>query len=207
MKRQRVETDPPASNEGAAVAAGAGGTESRDELLGELAAFCDKELREAAEHHASHVSSLECENSELARFGDESFDDFLETMNQDQRVVVEEHKKGEVACAWRKAVADATRLNALTSLFTERSFAGRFHNVSPARDSLKAAMEASTDSVDEWYFALGYELALSILSAGGKQEDSDDDSDDEPVDDDDSEDEGEEEEESEAGSGSNSDSD
>jgi hypothetical protein len=207
MKRQRVETDLPASKEGAAGIADAGGTESRDELLGELAAWCDKELREAAEQHACGVSSLQCEKSELGQLADESFEEFLETMNQDQRVSVGDDKKGEVAQAWRHAVADATRLNALTSLFTDRSFAARFHNTSPARDALKAAMEASTDSVDEWYFALGYELAQRILSAGGKQQDSDDSSDDEPVDDDDSEDEGEEEDESESGSGCNSDSD
>jgi len=208
LKRPRLDAEAPASSEGVSgQPEETDGEHVSDELLSEMAAFCDKELREAAEQHAVRIPSLECENSELCRFGDESFDDFLETMDQDQHVTIEEHNKGTVAEAWRHAVADATRLNALTSLFTESSFAGRFHNVSPARDALKAAMDASTDSIDEWYFALGYELAQRILSAGGKQQDSDDSDDDEPVDDDDSGDEGEEEEEeSESGSGSGDDS-
>lgn len=206
MKRQRVETDPPALSTGGATDA-VSGTNGSDELMSELAAFCDKELREAAEQNAGRVVSLECANSELNHLGDESFEDFLETMDQDQRVTVEERNKGEVAEAWRHAIADATRLNSLTLLFTDSTFANRFHNTTPARNALKAAMEASTDSVDEWYFALGYELAQRILAAGGKQEDSDDDSDDEPVDEEDSEEEDEEDSESGSGSGSGSESD
>lgn len=201
MKRQRVETDTPASIEGA-VAADASDTNDRDALLSDLAAWCDQELREAAEQHTGDIVSLQCENSELIRVTNASFEDFLEAMNQDQRVTVEEHKKGCVAEAWRQAIADATRLNALTSLFTESSFASRFHSTIPARDALKGIMESSTDLVDEWYFALGYELAGCILSAGGKQQDSEDDSEDEPVDDDDSDDEGDEEDDSDSGSDS-----
>ena len=36
-----------------------------DELLGELAAWCDKELREAATVHIDSIPGVECENSEM----------------------------------------------------------------------------------------------------------------------------------------------
>ena len=197
--RADAEAAPPASAAGGDLAPGA-----YDDVLSELAAWCDKELREAATVHIDNIPSLECENSAMDSFGDDSFDDFLETMGQDQRVTVEEHKKGEVATAWRRAVADATRAHTLISMCTESAFGNRFHNGLPARNALAAIAAASTDAVDEWYFDLGYELASCILQAGGKQANSDDDSDDEPVDEEDSE-EDEEEEESESGSGSESD--
>lgn len=202
-KRLRVEEqhNPPASTEESA--SGFAG----DDLLSELAAWCDKELREAATVHIDNIQSLECENSTMHSFGDESFDDFLESLNQDQRVTVEEHKKGTVAEAWRRGVADATRLHALTSIFSETAFSNRFYVATTARSALKTISDTSTDAVDEWYFDIGYELAKCILSAGGKQADSDEDSDDEPVEEEDSEEEEEQEDESRSESGSESESD
>lgn len=196
MKRSRVEADPPASTDDGLEATG-------DELHGDLAAWCDKELREAAAIHIDNIPSATCENSEMNSFGDDSFEEFLESMRQDQSVTVSEHRKGAVAEAWRRAVADATRLQTLVSMFTETQYSNRFNNVVPARGALKAIAEASTEAVDEWYFNLGYDLAKEVLAAGGKRSDSDEESDSEPASDDDSEDEGEESE-SESGSVSES---
>ena len=202
-KRPRTDNTPPAS-----ASADAPDTNlSGDELLAELAAWCDKELRDVSDMHVDKVQSIDCENSELDSFGDESFNEFLEDMKQDQRVTVEEHKKGEVATAWRHALADATRLNAFVRNWEGGMFGRVFHNWSPAMNAVKAIWEASTDAVDEWYFDLGYELASRILSAGAKQSDSDDESDEEPVEEDDSGEEDDEEEESDESGSDASDSD
>ena len=196
-KRPRVEADPPAS----ATAAGqpAAAPETCEQLHADLAAWCDKELREIATLHSDSVE-LECDNSAMDSFGDNSFDDFVESLSQDQGVVVEEHKKGELSEAWRRSVADATRVHALMALLSDGTFAPRFNTPLSARVALEAATAASTDAVDEWYFDIAYELAARILGAGGQPCDSsDDNSDDEPVEEEASE---EEEDGSESGSGS-----
>ena len=206
-KRVRADPEPVSAPE----APSSHPSEPTDELVDSvagLAGWCDKELREAAHVHIDNVESLECENSAMDSFGDDSFDDFLESLEQDQRITVEEHQKGTVAEAWRRGVADATRLHALTSLWTDSAFYKRFHAPTLSRKTLRTISEASTDAVDEWYFELGYELAKCIMAAGGKQADSEDDSDDEPVEEEESEEESEEDgEESQSDAGSTTGSD
>jgi hypothetical protein len=204
MKRARSEQSAPTAPPASTATEEAHADLNNDHLLSGLATWCDTQLRAAATLHRDSVPSLECANHELDRLGDDSFVDFLESLEQDQRISVDELKKGHVAESWRRAVADVARLYAFMAQMTESSFSYRFYCFGFAREAFKSMAESSESAMDEWQFNLAYELATQILSTGATQVSDDDADSDEPVDETSTE---EEESDTESGSSSESDSD
>ena len=170
-----------------------------DEDIGALAGWCDQKLRDEAQVHIDNFPGPDCTNQELEAFGDGTFEDFIEALEEEQRLTVPESKKGNVAGVWRECVADSTRMLAFTEQFERSSFSCKFNLAGTASRRLRDIKKSCVDNVDEWFFSLGHTLAEEILSNGAEEASSDSDDSDEPVEEDDSED--EEEGESSSASG------
>ena len=171
---------------------------------GALAGWVDQKLREQAANHVDTVSSTDCGNPELYQLADEHFDEFLESLEEEQMLKLPEARKGEVAQSWRMAVADATRLVMFTEHFSRDHFCYKFAWQGLARHALRDIKTATEDNVDKWFFDMGHNVADEILNCGVEPVASDTDDSDDPVDESESEEEGEEEESSEEGSGDGS---
>jgi len=169
-----------------------------DEDIGALAGWCDQKLRDEAQLHIDNFPGPDCTNKELEGFGDGTFEEFIEALEEEQRLSVPESKKGTVAVVWRECVADSTRMLAFTEQFEGNSFSCKFNMAGTASSRLRDIKKSCVDNVDEWFFSLGHTLAEEILSIGAEEASSDSDDSDEPVEEDDSE----EEEEGESSSAS-----
>ena len=179
-----------------------------DSTLEGLASWCDDKLRVFAADAPSFGDPDEgSPNQFVIDYVDNEFEDFLDTMKEEQRIGVDEVNKGTIADSWRKAGEDACRVFELEHTFStsNNAFRNNFNLCAHSDEALTSIAEQTAEHFDHWYFNLGWSLANKILQNGGEELGSDSDDEDEPVEESDS-DEEEEEEDSDSASGSGSES-
>ena len=176
-------------------------------VLNVLSGWCDEKLREEAANldiEAGDVFSVMSASEKETHETDvkSNFDSFLEALQQEQRLVIDENKQEDIANVFFECVMDVARIRALSEVFdtdSGTSWVDLFGVRAVATNSITSIRGATVDLTDEWIFNIGWHFAEKLIDCAGEEAESVDGDSDEPVEESDSE-EGEEEEESDSGS-------
>ena len=160
-------------------------------ILNVLSGWCDEKLREEA-------TALDIDKSyALHAFPpiDVDSDAFMEALQQEQCLVIDEEKQDMILDEFHSCVLDVARIRALGSEQTAMmDQSGSLFKILPvASDAISSIHKTVADQMDEWIFNISWHFAKTILGCAGEEAESVDGDSDEPVNESESDEEEEEE--------------
>jgi len=177
-------------------------------VLNVLSGWCDEKLREEASNldiePGDVFSLMSASDKEEREFCvKHNFDSFLEALQQEQRLVIDEDKQEDIANMFVKCVMDVARIRAFSDVFdpdSGTSWINIFGVRAVASSSITSLHCTTSDLIDEWIFNIGWHFAEKIIDCAEEEAESVNGDSDEPVEESDSEEGEEEEEESDSDS-------